>query len=147
MKEFDFLLGKCAAASLDVLSSIFGDHLLPVLLPILHEALQHQDWQVRRKCLWNSFLIWYRFSYGTIKYESEINSVESWHLLLKDDFVCHETLIKFFSKLESLILWAFRFENREFWHLARLLKVAWKESNHIYRNWYHSWWKRYRLGY
>ncbi|CAJ0950774.1 unnamed protein product, partial [Mesorhabditis belari] len=38
---------KCAAASLDVLSSIFGDHLLPVLLPILREALQHQEWQVR----------------------------------------------------------------------------------------------------
>ncbi|CAJ0587206.1 unnamed protein product, partial [Mesorhabditis spiculigera] len=38
---------KCAAASLDVLSSIFGDEMLPILMPILQQALQHPEWQVR----------------------------------------------------------------------------------------------------
>lgn len=40
------LLGKCAAASLDVLSSIFGDSILDILLPYLNEALSHSDWLV-----------------------------------------------------------------------------------------------------
>lgn len=39
-------IGKCAAASLDVLSSIFNDDLLPILLPIFKETLFHQDWRV-----------------------------------------------------------------------------------------------------
>lgn len=39
-------LGKCSAASLDVLSGIFTDDFLPTLLPILNEALFHEDWLV-----------------------------------------------------------------------------------------------------
>lgn len=40
-------LGKCAAASLDMLSSIFGDHFLEHLLPNVNNSLQSQDWLVR----------------------------------------------------------------------------------------------------
>lgn len=39
-------LGKCAAASLDVLSGIFGDPFLDHLLPILRETLFHESWDV-----------------------------------------------------------------------------------------------------
>lgn len=39
-------LGKCAAASLDVLSGIFGDEFLVHLLPILNEALFSEQWEV-----------------------------------------------------------------------------------------------------
>uniref|UniRef100_A0A914VK87 Transportin-1 n=1 Tax=Plectus sambesii TaxID=2011161 RepID=A0A914VK87_9BILA len=40
-------LRKCAAASLDVLSNIFGDDFLPTLLPILKETLFHQQWEIK----------------------------------------------------------------------------------------------------
>ena len=36
--------GKCSAAALDVLGTVFRDELLPVLLPILKEILFHPDW-------------------------------------------------------------------------------------------------------
>lgn len=36
--------GKCSAAALDVLATVFKDDLLPVLLPILKEILFHPDW-------------------------------------------------------------------------------------------------------
>ncbi|PAV64728.1 hypothetical protein WR25_20562 [Diploscapter pachys] len=38
---------RCAAASLDVLASIFGKDMLPILLPILKEALSHPEWEVK----------------------------------------------------------------------------------------------------
>ena len=37
-------IGKCSAAALDVLATVFKDELLPVLLPILKEILFHPDW-------------------------------------------------------------------------------------------------------
>ena len=37
-------VGKCSAAALDVLGTVFRDDLLPVLLPILKEILFHPDW-------------------------------------------------------------------------------------------------------
>lgn len=40
-------LGKCSAAALDVLASVFHEELLPVLLPILRETLFHQDWEIK----------------------------------------------------------------------------------------------------
>lgn len=40
-------LGKCSAAALDVLASVFRDDLLPVLLPILKETLFHPDWEAK----------------------------------------------------------------------------------------------------
>ena len=39
--------GKCSAAALDVLANVFRDALLPVLLPILKEALFHPEWEVK----------------------------------------------------------------------------------------------------
>lgn len=42
----DWNLRKCAAASLDVLSNIFGDELLPILLPLLKDYLFHEQWEV-----------------------------------------------------------------------------------------------------
>jgi len=39
--------GKCSAAALDVLASVFRDDLLPVLLPILKETLFHPDWEAK----------------------------------------------------------------------------------------------------
>ncbi|PIO53316.1 HEAT repeat protein, partial [Teladorsagia circumcincta] len=38
---------RCSAASLDVLASIFKQELLPILLPILKEALFHPEWEVK----------------------------------------------------------------------------------------------------
>ncbi len=40
-------LRKCSAAALDVLSNVFHDEILPVLLPILKETLVHQDWTIK----------------------------------------------------------------------------------------------------
>ena len=39
-----FVTGKCSAAALDVLATVFKDELLPILLPILKEILFHPDW-------------------------------------------------------------------------------------------------------
>ena len=41
------MIGKCSAAALDVLASVFRDDLLPVLLPILKETLFHPDWEAK----------------------------------------------------------------------------------------------------
>lgn len=41
-----YYIGKCAAASLDVLSGIFNDEFLPELLPILKETLFSEKWEV-----------------------------------------------------------------------------------------------------
>jgi hypothetical protein len=40
-------LRKCAAAGLDVLSNVFNDSLLPVLLPSLKQVLVSPDWVVK----------------------------------------------------------------------------------------------------
>lgn len=40
-------LRKCSAASLDVLSNIFQERLLQILLPILKETLFHEDWLIK----------------------------------------------------------------------------------------------------
>jgi len=41
-------LRKCSAAGLDVLSGVFGDDLLPILLPLIQERLSpSQEWPVR----------------------------------------------------------------------------------------------------
>lgn len=42
-----FVLGKCSAAALDVLANVFGDDLLPHLLPLLKGLLFHPDWVVK----------------------------------------------------------------------------------------------------
>lgn len=43
---FSSFKGKCAAASMDVLSGIFGDDFLVHLLPILKETLFSEHWEV-----------------------------------------------------------------------------------------------------
>lgn len=40
-------LRKCSAAALDVLSNVFRDEILSVLLPILKETLFHQTWEIK----------------------------------------------------------------------------------------------------
>ena len=40
-------LRKCSAAALDVLSNVFRETILPVLLPILREMLFHGNWQIK----------------------------------------------------------------------------------------------------
>ena len=40
-------LRKCSAAALDVLSNVFRETILPILLPILREMLFHADWQIK----------------------------------------------------------------------------------------------------
>ena len=47
----DWNLRKCSAAALDVLSNVFHDSLLPVLLPILREHLFSPDWQVKESSI------------------------------------------------------------------------------------------------
>jgi len=50
-KIAEIVPGKCAAASLDVLSNIFAEQLLPALLPLLEKALQHPDWIVKESAI------------------------------------------------------------------------------------------------
>lgn len=61
IKDYNFA-GKCSAASLDVLSSIFNDDFLPTLLPILKETLFHNNWLVSHIlfiCILHlKFLLW-----------------------------------------------------------------------------------------
>lgn len=45
----DWNLRKCSAAALDVLASVFGSDLLPVLFPILQETLFHPEWIIKVK--------------------------------------------------------------------------------------------------
>jgi transportin-1 len=40
-------LRKCSAAALDVLSNVFRETILPILLPILREMLFHVNWQIK----------------------------------------------------------------------------------------------------
>ncbi|KAJ2020876.1 hypothetical protein IW146_003042 [Coemansia sp. RSA 922] len=40
-------LRKCSAASLDVISTAFGDHILEFVLPVLKEELASDDWRVK----------------------------------------------------------------------------------------------------
>jgi transportin-1 len=40
-------LRKCSAAALDVLSNVFRETILPILLPILREMLFHDNWQIK----------------------------------------------------------------------------------------------------
>ncbi len=40
-------LRKCSAAGLDVLSTVFGDELLPIVLPIVQARMQDADWRAR----------------------------------------------------------------------------------------------------
>ncbi|KAJ1737218.1 hypothetical protein LPJ72_000673 [Coemansia sp. Benny D160-2] len=40
-------LRKCSAASLDVMSSTFGDHILEFVLPVLREELESEDWRIK----------------------------------------------------------------------------------------------------
>ncbi|CAF0791593.1 unnamed protein product [Adineta steineri] len=40
-------LRKCSAAALDILSNIFREEILPILLPVLREMLFHTNWQIR----------------------------------------------------------------------------------------------------
>ena len=44
---FFLAAGKCSAAALDCLSNVFREALLPILLPILKEALFHQEWELK----------------------------------------------------------------------------------------------------
>ena len=42
---------RCSAAALDVLSNVFHEALLPVLLPLLKSALFSQDWLVKESAI------------------------------------------------------------------------------------------------
>ncbi|XP_077285627.1 transportin 1 isoform X2 [Arctopsyche grandis] len=47
----DWNLRKCSAAALDVLASVFGSDLLPVLFPILNDTLFHTDWVIKESAI------------------------------------------------------------------------------------------------
>lgn len=47
----DWNLRKCSAAALDVLANVFHDEVLPVVLPILDETLNHPDWIVKEAAI------------------------------------------------------------------------------------------------
>lgn len=44
-------LRKCSAAGLDMLSNVFGDELLPVLLPIVEQRLKDPSWEARESAI------------------------------------------------------------------------------------------------
>ena len=48
---FIILLNRCSAAALDVLSNVFHDNLLPVLLPVLKTAIFSDDWLVKESAI------------------------------------------------------------------------------------------------
>ena len=41
------LVGKCSAAALDCLSNVFKQDLLPILLPLLKDALSSPQWEIK----------------------------------------------------------------------------------------------------
>ena len=43
----NIFLGKCSAAALDVLATVYRDELLPHILPLLKELLFHHEWVVK----------------------------------------------------------------------------------------------------
>ncbi len=47
----DWNLRKCSAAALDVLSCVFHESLLPVLLPLLKQNLLSSDWLVKESAI------------------------------------------------------------------------------------------------
>mmetsp|Transcript_11007 Transcript_11007/g.15159 ORF Transcript_11007/g.15159 Transcript_11007/m.15159 type:complete len:901 (+) Transcript_11007:157-2859(+) len=47
----EWTLRKCAASGLDILSTVFKDDLLPVVLPLLQQKLNHTDWKVRESAI------------------------------------------------------------------------------------------------
>ena len=47
----DWNLRKCSAAALDVLSCVFHETILPVLLPILKQNLLSSDWLVKESAI------------------------------------------------------------------------------------------------
>ncbi|GAB4816534.1 hypothetical protein N2152v2_003580 [Parachlorella kessleri] len=44
-------LRRCSAAGLDMLSTVFGDELLPIILPIVQQRLQGSDWRARESAI------------------------------------------------------------------------------------------------
>ena len=44
-------LRRCSAAGLDMLSTVFGDELLPLLLPTIESRLQDSDWRARESAI------------------------------------------------------------------------------------------------
>jgi transportin-1 len=45
-------LRKCSAAALDMLSNAYEDkEVLPLLLPIVQQNLQHEDWRLRESAI------------------------------------------------------------------------------------------------
>ncbi|KAL6784947.1 TRN1 [Auxenochlorella protothecoides x Auxenochlorella symbiontica] len=40
-------LRRCSASALDMLSTTFGDELLPIVLPTIHQRLQEHDWRAQ----------------------------------------------------------------------------------------------------
>lgn len=43
----DWNLRKCSAAALDVLSNVFHESLLPILLPLLKQSLTSEEWLIK----------------------------------------------------------------------------------------------------
>lgn len=43
-------LRKCSAAGLDILSTVFGDELLPIVIPIVERRLQARSYLVHQHC-------------------------------------------------------------------------------------------------
>lgn len=44
-------LRKCSARALDTLSTIFGDALLPIVMPVVQQRLQDPDWRARESAI------------------------------------------------------------------------------------------------
>lgn len=42
---------KCSAATLDMISTVFGSEILPIVLPALNERLSDGDWRHRESCI------------------------------------------------------------------------------------------------
>uniref|UniRef100_A0A0N4ZB02 Transportin-1 n=1 Tax=Parastrongyloides trichosuri TaxID=131310 RepID=A0A0N4ZB02_PARTI len=104
--DTDWNLRKCAAATLDVITGIFGDDCLPIILPLLKDLLFHKNWEYRESgilCLGAiaegciSGIIPYLnelFPYLIESLDSEkalIRSITCWSLSRYCHYICQDT--------------------------------------------------------
>uniref|UniRef100_A0A0K0EX44 Transportin-1 n=1 Tax=Strongyloides venezuelensis TaxID=75913 RepID=A0A0K0EX44_STRVS len=104
--DIDWNLRKCAAATLDVITGIFGDNCLPIILPLLKDLLFHKNWEYRESGILCLGAIAEGCLTGIIPYLNElfpyliesldnekalIRSITCWSLSRYSQYICQDT--------------------------------------------------------
>uniref|UniRef100_A0A0K0ES64 Transportin-1 n=1 Tax=Strongyloides stercoralis TaxID=6248 RepID=A0A0K0ES64_STRER len=102
----DWNLRKCAAATLDVITGIFGDDCLPIIFPLLKDLLFHKNWEFRESGILCLGAIAEGCITGIIPYLNElfpylieslnnekalIRSITCWSLSRYCQYICQDT--------------------------------------------------------